>query len=82
MKEYFLYDFNIGSIQILFGLPLFLFGVIFGVFKWMYYASIHRFAPTGTIMIITISIILGFQILLQAIQYDIFNASNGIRKNT
>jgi dolichol-phosphate mannosyltransferase len=82
MKEYFIYDFNIGSIYILFGLPLFLFGIIFGTFKWIYYGSLETLAPTGTIMIITLSIILGFQLILQAIQYDIFNApkaNNNIR---
>lgn len=74
VKEYFLYDFNIGSIYLLFGLPLFLFGVVFGISEWIYYAKLNVFAPTGTIMIITLSIILGFQLLLQAIQYDIINA--------
>src|SRR5690606_7048363 len=37
VKRYFLYDFNIGSIYILFGLPLFLFGVTYGIYKWIYY---------------------------------------------
>jgi len=73
-KEYFLYDFNIGSIYLLFGLPLFIFGVVFGISEWIYYAKLNIFAPTGTIMIVTLSIILGFQLLLQAIQYDIINA--------
>ena len=74
VKRYFLYDFNIGSIYILFGLPLFLFGVIYGVYKWIYYYSNQILAPTGTIMLVTLSIILGFQLLLQAIQYDIIIA--------
>jgi glycosyltransferase involved in cell wall biosynthesis len=74
VKEYFLYDFNIGSVYLLFGFPLFIFGLIFGVSEWIYYASINTFAPTGTIMIVTLSIILGFQLILQAIQYDIINA--------
>tara|TARA_R110000868_G_scaffold355377_1_gene616875 strand:+ start:7307 stop:8269 length:963 start_codon:yes stop_codon:yes gene_type:complete len=74
VKEYFLYDFNIGSVYLLFGLPLFLFGLIFGISEWIYYANINTFAPTGTIMIVTLSIILGFQLILQAIQYDIINA--------
>ncbi len=73
-KEYFLYDFNIASVYLLFGVPLFLFGIIFGMFEWIYYASRNTLAPTGTIMIVTLSVILGFQLLLQAIQYDIFNA--------
>jgi len=74
VKQYFLYDFNIGSIYILFGVPLFLFGIIFGIIKWIYFSSNHMLAPTGTIMLITLSIILGFQLLLQAIQFDIINS--------
>ncbi|PXX25959.1 glycosyltransferase family 2 protein [Arenibacter sp. ARW7G5Y1] len=74
VKEYFLYDFNIGSMYLLFGFPLFMFGLLFGATEWIYYASINTFAPTGTIMIVTLSIILGFQLILQAIQYDIINA--------
>jgi dolichol-phosphate mannosyltransferase len=74
IKKYFLFDFNIASLYILFGLPLFLFGVIFGLYEWWFYSSRSILAPTGTIMIISLSIILGFQLLLQAIQYDIFNA--------
>ncbi|MDL5512604.1 glycosyltransferase family 2 protein [Arenibacter sp. M-2] len=74
VKEYFLYDFSIGSMYLLFGFPLFMFGLLFGATEWIYYASINTFAPTGTIMIVTLSIILGFQLILQAIQYDIINA--------
>ena len=70
-KEYFLFNFNIASLFIVTGLPLFLFGVIFGIKQWIFYTNINEFAPTGTIMIVTLSIILGFQLLLQAIQYDI-----------
>ncbi|SHJ35519.1 Glycosyltransferase, GT2 family [Arenibacter nanhaiticus] len=79
VKEYFLYDFNIGSVYLLFGVPLFMFGLIFGIWEWIYYASINTFAPTGTIMIVTLSIILGFQLILQAIQYDIINAPKSSR---
>lgn len=74
IKEYFLYDFNIASVYLICGLPLFAFGIIFGIFEWIYYSSQDIGAPTGTIMIVALSIILGFQLLLQAIQYDIFNA--------
>jgi hypothetical protein len=74
LKSYFIYDFNIGSIYFLFGNLLFFFGCFFGLVKWSYYSSIDTPAPTGTIMIATISLILGFQLLLQFIQYDIFNA--------
>jgi len=74
IKQYFLFDFNIASLYIVVGLPLFLFGVIYGLFEWWFYSSQDLYAPTGTIMLVSLSIILGFQLLLQAIQYDIFNA--------
>ena len=74
IKGYFIYDFNIASIYLLFGLPMFLFGVIYGIYNWIHYHNIGEFTPTGTIMLITLCIILGFQLLLQAIQYDIVNA--------
>lgn len=74
VKEYFLYDFNIASLYLIIGFPLFIFGVVYGIYNWIYYSSIHILAPTGTIMLVTLSIILGFQLLLQAIQYDIINA--------
>lgn len=69
--RYFIYDFNIGSLYILFGLPLFLFGLIFGIVKWVHYGQLHLPTPTGTIMIAVISLVLGFQMILAAIQYDI-----------
>ena len=74
VKRYFLYDFNITSIYIIIGLPMFIFGIVFGVYNWIYFYNLKTFTPTGTIMIVTLSIILGFQLLLQAIQLDIANA--------
>lgn len=76
IKEYFLYDFNIGSIYIFFGFPLFLFGIIFGGITWREASITKELVHTGTIMIVTLSLILGFQLVLQAIQYDIIKAPN------
>ena len=69
--RYFVYDFNINSLYIFFGIPLFFFGLIFGLVKWIHYASLQIATPTGTIMIAVISLVLGFQMLLAAVQYDI-----------
>ncbi|WP_290701872.1 glycosyltransferase family 2 protein [Lacinutrix sp.] len=73
-KSYFVYDFNISSIYILIGTPLFLFGFIYGIYNWWFYSSQSLFAPTGTIMLVTLTIIVGFQLLLQAVHYDITKA--------
>ena len=73
-KSYFVYDFNMSSIYILLGVPLFLFGFIYGLYTWWFYSSNSIFAPTGTIMLVTLTIIIGFQLLLQAVHYDIIKA--------
>jgi len=70
IKRYFIYDFSIYTIYLLFGLPLLLFGMVFGGLKWAHYASIDVPAPTGTVMIAVLSIVIGFQLLLSFIQYD------------
>lgn len=69
--SYFIYDFNLCSVYILLGLPSFLFGLIFGLCQWIHYASIQSPSPTGTIMVAVLTFILGFQMLLAAIQYDV-----------
>jgi dolichol-phosphate mannosyltransferase len=71
LLHYFLYDFSIGSVYMLVGLPLFLFGMIFGSLKWVYYASREVPAPTGTVMLATLTVILGIQFLLSAVSIDL-----------
>ena len=67
----FIYDFSMGSIYLLTGLPLLMFGLIFGIYKWIQYASIGIPAPTGTVMLPTLSVLLGIQLLLSAIEIDL-----------
>lgn len=67
----FIYDFSMGSIYLLTGLPLLLFGLLFGIYKWIQYASIGVPAPTGTVMLPTLSVLLGIQLLLSAIEIDL-----------
>jgi dolichol-phosphate mannosyltransferase len=71
--KYFLFDFNIASVYILFGLPLFILGWIYGILNFIKYMNNNTVAPTGTVVIPTLLIILGFQLLLSAISYDITN---------
>ena len=61
------------SIYILTGLPLLLFGIIFGVMKWSYSVQNQVDASIGTVMLATLPIILGVEFLLQAINIDIGN---------
>lgn len=71
--KYFLFDFNIASLYLLFGIPLFLLGLVYGIVNYIQYGSSHTPAPTGTVVIPTLLIIMGFQLLLSATSYDISN---------
>jgi glycosyltransferase involved in cell wall biosynthesis len=71
--KYFLFDFNIASLYILLGIPLFLAGAIYGLINFIEYGSSHTPAPTGTVVIPALLIILGFQLLLSAAEFDVKN---------
>jgi glycosyltransferase involved in cell wall biosynthesis len=71
--KYFVYDFNIASLYLLIGVPFFSFGIIYGLTLQHKYLSRNLDAPSGTFMIATICSILGFQLLLSALSYDISN---------
>jgi glycosyltransferase involved in cell wall biosynthesis len=67
----FLYDFSMVSIYLLTGLPLLLFGLIFGSIKWVQYLRLGVPAPTGTVILPTLAVLLGIQFLLSAIESDL-----------
>ncbi len=71
--KYFLFDFNVASLYWIFGFPLFLAGTIYGISNYLKYSGIGLAAPTGTVVIPSLLIILGFQLLLSAISFDITN---------
>ncbi|GAB4489460.1 MAG: hypothetical protein OHK0031_13150 [Anaerolineales bacterium] len=64
-------DFSMQAIYLLAGLPLLLFGLVFGSWKWIVYASQNILAPTGTVMLATLSVLLGIQFLIAAIEIDL-----------
>ena len=72
--RYYIYDFSMMSLYLMIGVPLLLFGGIFGSVKWVEYASKNIPAPTGTVMLPTLFVILGIQLLLSAIEIDMNSA--------
>lgn len=70
---YFIRDFNAGTIQLLFGLILFIFGFCFGLVHWVLSIKSNIPATAGTIMLAGLPIILGFQLLLGFLFFDINN---------
>lgn len=69
--KYMIHDFSMASIYLITGMPLLLFGLIFGIIKWVDYASRNIPAPTGTVMLPTLSVLLGIQFLIAAIEIDL-----------
>lgn len=71
--KYYIYDFNMASIYSTLGIPMVLFGFIFGGIKWLESTTTGNYASAGTVMLSVLPIILGVQFLLQAISIDIDN---------
>ena len=73
LYNYFLRDFSIASTHLVFGFALTGFGVVFGSLEWARSIDSGQAASTGTVMIATLPIILGFQLLLNFLSVDIGN---------
>ena len=70
-KKYVLRDFSPIALFLFLGLALFFGGTIFGIYLWISSMISEHPTPIGTIMLALVPMILGFQLLLQAIVLDI-----------
>lgn len=68
---YFLREVNIASFELVAGICLFLFGLVFGLYHWISNAAQGESTPIGTVMIASLSVLVGFQLLLAFINFDI-----------
>ena len=71
--QYFVVDFGPVSLFLLCGVPLAVFGGIFGIYHWIDSYRRGVLTPTGTVMLAVLPLILGFQLLLQALVQDVQN---------
>jgi dolichol-phosphate mannosyltransferase len=69
--NYFLRDVSIASIELIIGFLMFIFGVGFGGYHWITSATRGVATPAGTVMVAALPIILGLQLLLAFLSYDI-----------
>lgn len=81
-SRYFLYDFSAVSLYIITGFILCLFGGIWGIVKWAQSAQAGVTASTGTVLIAVLPIILGFQLLIQAMSLDISDVPTKVQNLT
>lgn len=70
-QKYVLRDFSPIALFLILGLALFTWGLLFGIYLWIKTILTGVATPTGTIMLALLPLILGFQLLLQAIVLDI-----------
>jgi hypothetical protein len=69
--RYFVYDFTVVSIYFLLGVPLILWGVIYGSVVWLEVQEHHQDATAGQVMLAAMPIILGVQFLSQCLVLDV-----------
>ena len=68
---YFLRDVSVASMELLCGLALLMFGMLFGGWHWWISETTGEPAPLGTVMIPAMSVLLGIQLVLAFLAYDI-----------
>jgi len=71
--QYFVRDFGIFSILLVLGLGFSLFGLLFGLYHWYLSFLTATPASTGTVMVAVLPLILGSQLLIQAMIVDMQN---------
>lgn len=71
LYNYYLRDLSIASLELIAGVGLLLFGLLFGGWHWYLSASTGVSASIGTVMIPTLSVLLGIQLMLAFLGYDI-----------
>jgi dolichol-phosphate mannosyltransferase len=69
--KYFLEDFNVASLEMLLGLPLILLGSGYGLYHWREALASGVPSSAGTVMLAALPIMIGFQLLLSAVSYDV-----------
>jgi dolichol-phosphate mannosyltransferase len=71
--SYYLRNFNIASIEIALGLPLILFGAYVGVTRWIEGSVANTPVTSGTVMLAALPVIVGVQLVLAFLSYDLQN---------
>jgi glycosyltransferase involved in cell wall biosynthesis len=70
-QKYVLRDFSPIALFLFMGIVLLFWGLAFGIYHWILSIVTEHVATTGTVMLAVLPLILGFQLILQAIVLDI-----------
>ncbi|MBS7670771.1 glycosyltransferase family 2 protein [Croceicoccus gelatinilyticus] len=74
--NYILRNFDVASLSLLGGLLLLTFGLVFGIFEWVESSRTGMPATAGTVMLSVTPVLVGFQLLLSFLHYDISKNPN------
>jgi dolichol-phosphate mannosyltransferase len=71
--NYYLRDMSLASIELPLGVILIFFGVAYGIYNWLNSYILNNITSAGTVMISALPILMGTQLLLAFLSYDISN---------
>jgi hypothetical protein len=71
LVNYLIVEINVGSLCGLIGLPLLAAAIVFGGHEWLIASASGIPRPTGTIVLALLLFMIGFQLSLQALLYDV-----------
>ncbi len=69
--NYFLRDMSVASFELMGGTALLAFGLLFGAKAWLRSAQYHDIASSGTVMLAALPVLIGIQLLLAFLNFDI-----------
>ncbi len=69
--SYFLRNFSVASVNLVAGMALLLFGIVFGAWRWLTSIETEHASTAGTVMLAALPILLGLQLWLNVLSYDV-----------
>lgn len=78
--QYFLFDINLGSLYLFFGSLITMLGVSMAIWEWFASLLTHHVRTAGTVMLAVLPLLIGFQLLSNALLYDVQFAPKTVRE--
>lgn len=75
LGQYFVRDFNVATLELMAGAAFTLYGLSYGL-HWLAVRAPGQAASAGVVMAAALPVIVGVQLLLQAMHFDVFNVPN------
>ena len=69
--NYYLRNMSLASIELPIGILMMVFGIVFGAYNWLLSLKTGIFTPPGTVMLSALPLLVGIQLVLAFLSYDI-----------